>query len=49
MDAIREMGGINVNLNQNAEKVCYNLISKAKQNKIKDENMKKFKISLECF
>ena len=49
IDAINDMGGYKVNIDQNNEKVCLKIIDKTRKDKNKEENIKKFKNSLEEF
>ena len=43
------MGGYKVNIDQSNEKVCLKIIDKTRKDKNKEENIKKFKNSLEEF
>lgn len=43
------MGGFRIKTDQSNEKACFNILDKAKRDKNKEENIKKFKNSLEEF
>ena len=43
------MGGLKVNIDQSNEKACFKIIDKTRKDKNKEENIKKFKNSLEEF